>query len=270
MSEEQQPRRRRRRSSGGMAFSGGGLSASSSAEGAELDSDLQEEASDDLNDSVERRAQIEASQGEPEDAILSDERTNAEEEFTPENRMREVGQRDSKYQKEYRLQLLHRMLLRKVPLDKIAQELNLSVSQVRRDRVTLYERLREEAKRLNVHELIGDSIGFYNEIMAMALRSASASKTPTNIKLAAMRTSLSARNDMHRFFQASGVYDVLRYKAAEEGGENEDIGKMMKLTKAILGMDEDADMDDVKGMLDVASELGEDDEDMMDDNFKVL
>lgn len=269
MSDEQTPRRRRRRSTG-MAFSGGGLSASSSAEGAEIDADLQEEeGGSDLNAAVERRAQVEASRGEPEDAILSDERTNAEEEFTPENRMREVGQRDSKYQKEYRLQLLHRMLLRKVPLDKIAQELNLSVSQVRRDRATLYERLREEAKHLNIHELIGDSIGFYNEIMAMALRSASASKTPTNIKLAAMRTSLSARNDMHRFFQASGVYDVLRYKAAEEGMENDDIGKMMKLTKAILGMDDDAEDEDVKALLEVGAEMG-DDEDVMDDNFKVL
>lgn len=76
----------------------------------------------------------------------------------------------------------------------------------------------------------------------MALRAASLNKTPVNMKLAAMRTSLSARNDMHRFLQAAGVYDVLKFKAAEEQGSGDDISKMVKLTRMLLEMDEDGEL----------------------------
>lgn len=272
MSNEEQPaRRRRRRSHSGMSFGGGGLSASSTAEGADIDAD-DDGVDYDLNAEVERRAAVQASLSEPEDAILANEHGQAEEEFTPENRMREVGQRDSNYQREYRLKLLHRMLLRNVPLDKIADELNLSISQVRRDRAQLYTRMRDEASHLDINHLVGDSVGFYNEVMSMALRTASASKVPANLKLAAMRTSLSARNDMHRFLQAAGVYDVLRYRAAEEGADNEDISKMVQLTKAILGMEDDGEMEDIKrdSLRGFSMEDDNDDEEYEEDDIRVL
>lgn len=246
MTDESRPRRRRRRPSG-MAFSRSGMSASSHAEGAGSDADLDpnDDGLDaDLNEEVTQQAAAIASTHPPQEPELADERlyVEQEEEFTPANRMREVGQRGSGYQREYRFKLLHRMLLRNVPLDKIAEELNLSVSQVRRDRASLYKRVREEAKELDINHLIGDSVGFYNEVMSMALRAASLNKTPVNMKLAAMRTSLSARNDMHRFLQAAGVYDVLKFKAAEEQGSGDDISKMVKLTRMLLEMDEDGEL----------------------------
>lgn len=269
MSNDEQPaRRRRRRSSSGMSFGGAGLSSSSTAEGADIDAS-DDDVDRDLNAEVESHAAAQARLTEPEDRVFADEHGQAEEEFTPENRMREVGQRDSKYHKEYRLKLLHRMLLRSVPLDKIADELNLSISQVRRDRAQLFKRIREEASHLDVNQLVGDSVGFYNEVMSMALRTASASKIPVNLKLAAMRTSLSARNDMHRFLQAAGVYDVLRYRAAEEGAENEDISKMLNITKAVLGMDDDSSVEDIKNEFSLDnSELGEDEYE--EDDIRVL
>lgn len=239
MSEESPPRRRRRRSTKG--FSGSGLSDSSRAEGAELDADLETNPHD---AEVTRQAEVLSASVTPMEEALGDPTTDLEEEFTPGNRMDAVGKRSSKYEKEYRYKLLHRMLLRNVPLDKIADELHISVSQVRRDRAALYTRVREEAKELDINMLIGDSVGFYNEITSMALRAASLNKTPLNMRLAAMRTSLAAKNDMHRFLQASGVYDVLKYKAAEEGSSDGDISKMVKLTKMMLEMDIEGELPD--------------------------
>jgi hypothetical protein len=264
-------RRRRRRSSRG-GFSTGGLSDSSRAEGAELDADLEDDMENPLNEEVIRQAAVLSSSQPPQEEALSDPTTELEEEFTPGNRMRDVGKRSSKYEKEYRYKLLHRMLLRNVPLDKIADELNLSVSQVRRDRASLYARIREEAKSLDINMLVGDSVGFYNEIMSMALRAASLNKTPLNMRLAAMRTSLSAKNDMHRFLQASGVYDVLKYKAAEEGSSDGDISKMVKLTKMMLEMDIEGELPDEGIQIpkdELKDQMGYDDEEE-DDIVRVL
>ena len=158
------------------------------------------------------------------------------EEFTPRNRMEEVSSRATSYEREYRLKLIHRMLMRNVPLDEIAKELDISVRTVQRDREELFDLLKQGAKKLDINLIVGDTVGFYKEVVAMSLRAASNTKAPMQIRLAAMRTSLASQNDMHRFMVSSGVYDVLRYKKAEDKAGN-DISKLMRLTNAILDGD---------------------------------
>jgi hypothetical protein len=158
--------------------------------------------------------------------------------FTPSNRMSEVRGRSSRYEREYRLQLLHRMLMRRVPLDEIARELEVSVQTVMRDRQELYKRLKDQAKHLDINHLIGDTLGFYDEVKSMGLRAASNSKYPMNARLGALRTALAAKNDMHRFLHAAGVFDVLRFKAAEDQA-GDDIATLMELTKHIMKSDDE-------------------------------
>jgi hypothetical protein len=158
--------------------------------------------------------------------------------FTPQNRMKDVKKRSGKYEKEYRLQLLHRMLMRRVPLDEIARELDVSVSTIMRDRQVLYDRLRTEAKKLDINQMVGDTMGFFSEIQGMALRAASIKKSPVNLRLAAMRTALSSRNDQHKFLEKAGVFDVLRYRMSEEDSAG-DMEKLMNLTQQIIGAEDD-------------------------------
>jgi Trp operon repressor len=160
--------------------------------------------------------------------------TNSEE-FNPQTRLAQVRTRSSEYEREYRLQLLHRLLMRNLPLDEIAANMGVSVSTVMRDRAELTERLRKIAKDLDVDSMIGNSKGFYEEVQAMAMRAASSSQVPMPMRLAAMRTALASHNDMHRFFQASGVYDVLRFKKGAGAGAQSDIQKLMSLTEDLLG-----------------------------------
>lgn len=178
--------------------------------------------------------------------------------FTPRSRMSDVRGKSADYEREYRLRLVHRMIMRNVPLDQIATELDVSVKTIQRDRQELFRRLKVEAQKLNIDKLIGDSLGFYAEVQGMGLRVASSPKTPTNLRLAAMRTSLGARNDMNRFLALSGVFDVLRFRSAETSAAT-DIDKLMELTSSILG----GSFDEIGGVEMQSIANMDDDEDMV-------
>lgn len=156
----------------------------------------------------------------------------------PRQRLNDVAMAGSAaYAKEYRLSLLHRLLMRNVPLDQIARQLRVSLSTVEKDRAELGRRLREKAKQLNIDELIGNQMGVYDEIRAMSMRIASAGgdqAVPHAIKLASMRTALAAEADRTRFLNTAGVFDVLRYRRSEDGEELSDIEMMMRRTDEML------------------------------------
>jgi len=152
----------------------------------------------------------------------------------PQNRLFQVAAAGSSaYAKEYRLQLLHRLLLRRVPLDQIARQLGVSISTVEKDRAELKKRLREAARELDINEMIGNQTELYDEISGMGLRIAS-SDAPTPMKLAAMRTSLAANADKARFYQSAGVFDVLRYRRSEDGSSISDVHQLMENTERML------------------------------------
>ncbi len=225
-------RRRRMASRRGMSFGGGGLSQSSAGQSV-ADHDDVADGDVDINAAVQAQATrppavLPRPQPNPEDV------TAGQEEFNPRARLEQVRGRSSEYEREYRLGLLHRMLIRKLPQDEIAAQLGLSVRQVQRDIQDLKARLRESAKALDIEVIIGNSTGFYEEVQAMAMRAASNAQVPVPMRLAGMRTALAAHNDMHRFYQAAGVYDVLRFKKGAGDGAMSDIQRLMDLTNTML------------------------------------
>lgn len=230
---------------------GGGMSTSN---GTQAYGDVADD-NPDLDEEVENNAEALAATPDV---------SSSNREFTPQNRMEDVRRRGGAYEREYRLQLLHRMLLRRVPLDEIARELDVSVSTIKNDRAELYRRLKDEAKNLDINKLIGDTLGFYAEVRGMSLRTASLAKMPMNTRLAALRTALSSKNDEHRFLVASGVFDVLRYRAAEDKSGN-DITKLMQLTEAVAGSLADDDFDlaaTMDEMRDMGISFDDEDEDI--------
>lgn len=221
--------RRISRRSRGFAFSNGGLSDSTVGGGSTAESEG-------INERVAAQATAPVATITPRNVIpmAAQNPANAQEDFNPRDRMVQVRTRASGYEKEYRLKLLHRLLMRNVPVDEIADQLGLSISQVFRDRAELTERLRSEARGLDINELIGDSKAFYEEAAAMSMRAASASNLPMPIRLAAVRTALASKNDMHRFMHTAGVYDVLRFRLAADGAGVSDVRQLMLNTERIL------------------------------------
>lgn len=200
-----------------------------------------------LNQAVRERAPvtIDADDGSPERA-------------NPRARLDEVALAGSAaYAKEYRLSLLHRLLMRRVPIDQIARQLNVSISTIEKDRVALKARLREAAKELDINEIVGRNVEIYDEVRGMALRVASSGEqrnedgsvraaVPTAMKLAAMRTALAATNDANRMLSAAGVFDALRFRAAETATGQTDMQRLMgsadDILRQVLGDEEDAGM----------------------------
>lgn len=159
----------------------------------------------------------------------------------PRQRMNQVAMAgSSSYSREYRLTLLHRLLIRRIPLDQIAAQLKVSVSTIEKDRVLLKERLREQARGLDINEIIGSQTDKYDEIAGMALRIASDTGTPeragqpTAMRLAAMRTTLAAEADRTRFLNSAGVFDVLRFRRSEDGTDISDVQRLMNRTGEML------------------------------------
>lgn len=222
MRDAPDPDRRRRRRQG--LGSGGVSSMTGATSNDEIEEDEAEDGPvvpDDLDDAVRARATSSEELGE---------------DFNPRTRLGDVRRRASNYEREYRLKLVHRLLMRQIPLDQIADQLDVSVSTVQRDRSELFRRLKTAAKKLDINILVGDSVGFYNEISAMALRIASNRKTPTSQKLQALRTAAAGRNDMHRFLSTAGVYDALKFKKEKDSGLS-DIEKLMNMTQELLDED---------------------------------
>ncbi len=189
----------------------------------------------DLNDHVETEVVP-----EPEPVVEVDEGVTAN------SRLHQVRHRASQYEREFRLRLLHRMLMRGIPLDEIARELDISVSTVMRDRKELWDRLRTAAKKLDINLLIGDTMAFYNEAVAMAMRHASNSKHPINMRLASIRTAVNAKNDQTRMMAQAGVFEALKFTPDKTKGQG-DIQKLMRLTREILDEDKEAGIPTASG-----------------------
>lgn len=141
---------------------------------------------------------------------------------------------DPEFAREFRLNMLHRLLLRNISLDNIARELGVSLSTVKNDRAELRRRLRAAATQLDVNELIGGQMAFYDEVTAMALRVSSQQGAPTAMRLASMRTALAAKADQTRFLTSAGVFDVMAFRRTESGENLSDVQVLMQQTGALL------------------------------------
>ena len=150
---------------------------------------------------------------------------------SPRDRLHAVaGAGSAAFSKEYRLSLLNRLLMRRVPLDQIANQLGVSISTIEKDRVELKSRLREVARELDINSIVGGQVEMYGELSAMALRIASSDTTPVAMKLAATRTVLASEADKTRFLNTAGVFDALRFRKSEDGSDVSDVQQLMQNT----------------------------------------
>lgn len=158
---------------------------------------------------------------------------------TPRQRLHDVAQASgSAYAREYRLSLVGRLVMRKVPLDQIAQQLGVSVSTVEKDRAAWKKMVAESARGFDINEFIGVQSEFYDELAGMALRTASnttgENAVPVAMQLAAIRTGLASQADKTRMLQAAGVFEAARFRRAQDGSSLSDIQTLMAETRQAL------------------------------------
>lgn len=124
---------------------------------------------------------------------------------------------DTGYQLEYKLKLMHRMLLRGLPFTAITSALQMSPRQATALRKQLYARLRHEATRMDMPLHVGNSIAFFNEVKQQALQMATKNDIDPKARVGALNVALEAHKDNIRFLQLIGAYDAHPIKWAHDG-----------------------------------------------------
>lgn len=152
--------------------------------------------------------------------------------MSPRERMEYVQRVAPSYVREYRMQLLHRLLLRGLPLDTIARTMDSPVPTILSMRAQLYKRMRQEAKLVDIYLLAGKTLAFYGEIQAMAMRLASDGKSSPRNRIDALRTAMLSEREKHSFLQTSGFYDHVQFKPRAD----EEADEALASAQSVLGM----------------------------------
>lgn len=152
----------------------------------------------------------------------------------PALRARQASVHGTRYQKEYILRTVHRLTLRRVPVDEIARMFNVSVEKVYKWIKELNDRLKQEATSLTLNHVAGDTLSFYGEIRAMGLTQASTS-TKVQEKIRGLEVALRAEQDKHKFLQTAGFYDTAKLgRERQEDDAGKRAQKLITMTQSLL------------------------------------
>ena len=121
--------------------------------------------------------------------------------------------------KEYRLKLLHRMMLRQLPTDMIAKALGVDTRHVNRLKQELKAQLRKEASSKDLATYVGYTDGFYNEMIGMSMRIATNKDTPETRKLSAMKVALQSERDRTEFLKDVGFFSAMKLLPSVDEGD---------------------------------------------------
>lgn len=152
--------------------------------------------------------------------------------MNPRERIEQVQRVAPSYAREYQMQLLHRLLMRGLPLDVISRTMDSPVPTILSMRQQLFKRMRQEAKLVDIYLLAGRTLSFYGEVQAMAMRLASEPKKSDRTRIDAMRTAMLAEREKHGFLQTSGFYDHVQFKPRLD----EEADEALASAQGVLGM----------------------------------
>jgi hypothetical protein len=168
------------------------------------------------------------------------------EDASPSERIYLVDEHSPTYSKEYKLRLLHRLLMRNLPLDVIASQMQVPVSTVKNLRAELHKRLIYETQHINRYQIAGKTMAFYDELTGMALRAAdkNARGDKPFVHLQALSIALSAMADRQRFLQASGFWAATPFVTRDDD-DTTGSGSTSRLHKLIeMVVDENGNAED--------------------------
>jgi hypothetical protein len=118
--------------------------------------------------------------------------------------------RTTKQATEFRRAQVHRLVLRGVPRQTIADHLGVSLETIYSDIKNITHDMREELRNMDYTMYIGMSMAFYDECRNLALRLATDTAEKNNsVKMQALRTAIAAEDAKHNFFARVGLFKVV-------------------------------------------------------------
>lgn len=140
---------------------------------------------------------------------------------------------------EYRLKLLHRCLLRQLPLDLTAQTMGMDVRGVMRLREELHAQFKREVAQKDIYSFVGNTDGFYNDVIGTMMQMMSDSTSPASKRMMAAQVALQAQRDRVHFFDLVGFYDVVKITPSTVGtlDDNQDKAqRLIEMSEQIMGV----------------------------------
>jgi hypothetical protein len=141
---------------------------------------------------------------------------NLSSEFAPERQLPEAErhghtrQRSTKEATQFRRMQVHRLVIRGVPRQTIAEHLGITLENLYTDIKIITSDMRDELRSMDYTMYIGMSMSFYDECRNIALRLATDTKEKSNgVKMQALRTAIAAEDAKHAFFARVGLFKVV-------------------------------------------------------------
>lgn len=160
--------------------------------------------------------------------------------MSPAQRLRHVGVIAPTYLDEYRLRLLHRLMMRRLPLDVIATQLQCSVATIQQMKIKLRKRLAQQALSLDVYDVAGETVAFFNEIRGLAMKQVDNNTLHVKDRQYAMRIAMEAQNDVVRFLSSSGYFDHTPYivdRGKSSDPKQTEVDQTLSMLAAVMSPD---------------------------------
>lgn len=143
--------------------------------------------------------------------------------------------------REAMLKRAHRMFMLQIPVLNIAQDLNVTLTEVGALRREIDTRLRNEAANADLMTFAGHTLAFYNMVRADALRMAADPQRTVAARNDSYRTALKAEADKQDFLKLAGFFDGVKYTPRSDATSEAEQGALDMNEFAKLILDPNAD-----------------------------
>ena len=182
---------------------------------------------------------------------------------------------DEAYRKEARLKLVHRFILRGADVGQIAEALSISAREVYALRSELHRRMGEEASSIDFPTFVGQSLGFYNELRASAMRgfdttSTAEARISHRDRQGYLAIAKAAEDSKNRLLQVAGFFDnvKLQPKVSTGDAQADEMADMQRAMRMML--DPSTYINEIDAIISDETGVYSPDEETPDERIRVL
>lgn len=161
--------------------------------------------------------------------------------------MEEKGYVEDNYEKEHKLQLVHKLILRGATTKEIAKSLNISLSEAVDYRKELKSRFTEQLRKADPMELVSEGVSFYDEIIAEAMRTLDKVKRNETLKVhdlvRVLEIALKARTEKDKFLVNTGILNNNQETEPDKEDAHKDSARKVRSLVSDIMSQEDEELE---------------------------
>lgn len=161
--------------------------------------------------------------------------------------LEQKGYTEDDYEKEHKLQLVHKLILRGATTKDIAKSLNVSVGEAVEFRKELKARLTEQVRKADPMELVSEGVAFYDEIIAEAMKTLDKVKSNNTLKVhdlvRVLEIALKARTEKDKFLVNTGILNNNQETEPDKEDAHKDSARKVRSLVSDIMSQEDEELE---------------------------